>query len=418
MLREVDVASLAVGMYVAELDRPWLETPFPLQGFHLRTLRDVREVAEHCSYVMVDPRRFDPRMAEGHLTIPPPRPADDATPNDSNGSAAKPDVREEELAKSKTHYEDVNQVEDELPAAKLAFEDSADTFREFWRDLSERRRVSLGNLRGAVDPLVDSILRNKDALVTLMRVQHLDRNTHEHCMALAVWGSLLGRQLGLPPDAIKSLALGCSLVDVGKIRLPKQLLYKPGPLTASEFQIVKAHVDYSLQMLEQMGQAPEEVVSIVRWHHERMDGSGYPYGLEGHDIPMFARIAGIVDSYDAMISPRTYAATCSSYEALVELQDHCPAHFQTELVDQFAQAIGLFPNGALIELSTGEVGVVCGQNAGRRLRPKVMIILGTDKSPRAELHIIDLKKLDEQQIRIARELARNEYGIDAREYFL
>jgi HD-GYP domain-containing protein (c-di-GMP phosphodiesterase class II) len=89
-----------------------------------------------------------------------------------------------------------------------------------------------------------------------MRVQHLDRNTHEHCLALAVWGSLLGRQLGLPPDAIKTLALGCSLVDVGKIRVPKQILYKPGPLTPGEYQVVQAHVDYALQMLEQMGEAP------------------------------------------------------------------------------------------------------------------------------------------------------------------
>jgi hypothetical protein len=149
-----------------------------------------------------------------------------------------------------------------------------------------------------------------------------------------------------------------------------------------------------------------------------MDGSGYPDGLAGNATPMFARIAGVVDSYDAMISPRTYAPMCSSYQALVELQDHSPVCFQAELVDQFAQAIGLFPNGALVELSSGEVGVVCGQNAGRRLRPKVMLILDAAKQPRGELCIVDLKLIDEHELRVARELARNEYGIDAAEYFL
>jgi len=113
-----------------------------------------------------------------------------------------------------------------------------------------------------------------------------------------------------------------------------------------------------------------------------------------------------------------YADTCSSYEALVELQDHCPEWFQTELVEAFAQAIGLFPNGALVELSTGEVGVVCGQNPGRRLRPKVMLVLDGQKQPRGELLIIDLKNMGEHEVRVARELARNEYGIDAAEYFL
>jgi HD-GYP domain-containing protein (c-di-GMP phosphodiesterase class II) len=414
MLREVEVAKLSVGMYVAELDRPWLETPFTLQGFYVRSTDDIRRIADFCHAVMVDPRRYDSRLA-GFA----PRSSDHNAGGRQRPKAASsnagPVGAESEAPQP---YQDAADLEEEFPAARDALNASAATFREFWRELTERRKVSINNLRAAVDPLVDSILRNKDALVTLMRVQHLDRNTHEHCMALAVWGSLLGRQLGLPPAEIKLLALGCSLLDIGKVRLPKQMLYKPGPLTATEYAIVQSHVDYSLKMLTDMGDSEDAVVDTVRWHHERMDGSGYPDGLEGGAIPMFARIGGIVDSYDAMISPRSYASTCSSYEALVELQDHCPRHFQIELVDQFAQAIGLFPNGALVELSTGEVGVVCGQNPGRRLRPKIMLILDADKRKRDDLVIVDLKLLDEHDMRVSRELARNEYGIDAQEYFL
>ena len=396
MLREIEVNHLSVGMYVAELDRPWLETPFPLQGFYVRSADDIRRIAEFCNVVRIDPRRHDRKLSF------------DDRHHAANGDAAA----------AGRAYEETATVEEELPAARQALEQNAATFRGFWEQLSARRRVSISNLRIALDPLVESILRNKDALVTLMRVQHLDRNTHEHCIALAVWGSLLGRQLGLPPDEIRLLALGCSLLDVGKVRLPKQMLYKPGPLTASEYAVAQAHVDYSLQMLMDSGDAEDAVVATVRWHHERMDGSGYPNGLKGSAIPMFARIAGIVDTYDAMISPRSYAPTCSSYEALIELQDHCPRHFQPQLVDQFVQAIGLFPNGALVELSTGEVGVVCGQNPGRRLRPKVMLILDAEKRQRDKLTIIDLKLQDEHDVRVARELARNEYGIDAREFFL
>ncbi len=420
MLREVEVGQLAVGMYVAELDRPWLETPFSLQGFYLRSPEDVRQVAEFCHVVRVDPRRYDARLATGGATRRPPLEVDrgNDAPTRLRPAPAARTANERKLPERVKEYRDETAVEDELPVAKKALASGREAFEGLWQAISSRRLVHFADLRQAVDPLVDSILRNKDALVTLMRVQHLDRNTHEHCMALAVWGSLLGRHLGLPPDDVRTLALGCSLVDVGKVRLPKKLLYKPGALSPDEYQIVKSHADYSVAMLENLEDATPAVVDIVRWHHERMDGSGYPDGLAGADIPVFARIAGIVDSYDAMISPRTYADTCSSYGALVELQDHCPAAFQTELVDQFAQAIGLFPNGALVELSTGEVGVICGQNPGRRLRPKVMLILDVAKQPRVDLTIVDLKELDEDDLRISRELARNEYGIDAREYFL
>lgn len=416
MLREVEVRDLSVGMYVAELDRPWLETPFSVQGFYVRSPDDVQRIADFCHTVKVDPRRYDLDMAERSTWS---RPASRARENGDAGSTRP--LREllaEEGYDSVEAYEDVNQVEEELSGAREALEESAATFQHFWEALIARRAVSIANLRAAVDPLVDSLLRNKDALITLMRVRHLDRQTHEHCMALAVWGGLLGRQLGLPPERIKSLALGCALADIGKARLPKQLLYRAGPLRDAEYPVVHAHVDYSLEMLTKMGTVSDEIVGTVRWHHERMNGSGYPDRLEGSAIPMFARIAGIVDSYDAMISARTYAATCSSYQALVELQDRCPLLFQRELVDQFAQAIGLFPNGALVELSTGEVGVVCGQNGGRRLRPKVMLILDTEHNKREKLLIVDLRQLSEEKIWIARELARDEYGIDAQEYFL
>lgn len=415
MLREVEVTNLSVGMYVAELDRPWLETPFSVQGFYVRSPDDVRRIADFCHTVRVDPRRYDVTLvARGR-----PASADVDTGGGTDADPVPRPIRSLAAEGCQTRsYEDRFPAEDELPAARRALETSAATFAQFWEALSARRGVSIDHLRSAVNPLVDSLLRNKDALVTLTRVRYLDRNTHEHCMALAVWGGLLGRQLGLPPEQIKTLALGCSLVDIGKIRLPKQLLYRPGPLSASEYPVVQAHVDYSMRMLSKMGGTSEAVLGIVRWHHERMDGSGYPDGIQGAEIPIFARIAGIVDSYDAMISSRSYAPACSSYQALVELQDNSPVRFQLELVEQFAQAIGLFPNGALVELSTGEVAVVCGQNPGRRLRPKVLLVLDANRRRRDKLVVIDLNQDGEVGVRISRELARNEHGIDAQEYFL
>jgi hypothetical protein len=133
---------------------------------------------------------------------------------------------------------------------------------------------------------------------------------------------------------------------------------------------------------------------------------------------MFARIAGIVDTYDTLVGPRRHGKSRSSFEGLVELQESAPGKFQPELVERFARAVGLFPNGCLVELDTGEVAVVYSQNTGKRLRPRVMVILDRDKRKLDNLVIVDLSAADADALRITRELAVGEYGVDTREYFL
>lgn len=410
MLREVESDDLTVGMYVSELDRPWLDTPFPVQGFYIRSTDDVARVAACCERVFVDPRRYDRRLAEAAAAFDP-RHARRVT---DPGKQVLPEA----LPAPKIRYEDFTSVEDELPVARDAMDASSRFLERFWARISAGQSTQLSEVRSAIDPLVESILRNKDALVALTRVRLADRHTHEHCLAMAVWAGLMGRQLGLPADEVKKLALGCSLIDTGMVRLPPELLRSDEPLSKAERLILRSHVVHSLEMLARMGGTDDDVHGIVRWHHERRDGSGYPDGLEGGDIPMYARIAGILDSYDAMISPRRRASARSSFEALAEIQDLCPVRFQPELVEQYAQAVGLFPSGCLVELSTGEVGVVFSQNTGRRLRPKVMLILDAGKRPRRSLPIVDLKAESEHAVRISRELRPGEYGLNALEYFV
>jgi HD-GYP domain-containing protein (c-di-GMP phosphodiesterase class II) len=415
MLRDVEVSRLAVGMYVAELDRPWLETPFPLQGFFIADVDDIARLQRYCEFVRVDPRRFDFRLGNAAAAgapgsaVPQPRPM--------NSMHRKRAERERKMIDAVT-YEDSSTVEVEFAAARAALEQGREVFAKVWQDLAERRRVSVDQVAEAVDPLVESVLRNKDALVTLLRVQRIDPNVHEHCIALAIWASLLGRQLGLPPEQIRTLALGCSLVDVGMIRITPAILDKADPLTEEETAEYRTHVGHSLEMLDGAENVAPVVHEIVRWHHERMDGSGYPDRLVGNEIPMFARIAGIVDTYDTLIGPKRSAEARSSFESLVEIQDHTPDRFQPELVERFARAIGLFPNGCLVELSSGEVGVVYSQNTGQRLRPRVMVILGPDKQRLDKLVIIDLSAADASELKITRELPVGEYGVDTREYFL
>jgi len=182
-------------------------------------------------------------------------------------------------------------------------------------------------------------------------------------------------------------------------------------------------VDRGLEILRQSAIEDRDVVDIVAGHHEWDDGSGYPRGLLGRKIPLLARIAGMVDAYDAMITPRPWAAARSSFEAIQELQDLANTRFQRELVEQFTAAIGLFPTGSIVELSSGEVGIVTRQNPTRRLRPEIVLILEPDKSRRTHFEVLDL--LSEEHLPdgtpgrwIRRELPRGAFDIKAEDFFL
>ena len=165
------------------------------------------------------------------------------------------------------------------------------------------------------------------------------------------------------------------------------------------------------------------VLEMVAHHHERYNGTGYPAGLSGNDIPVFGRIAGIVDTYDAMITSRPYAEQMSNYDALRQLRVLADVEFQAEIVDQFTRAVGVFPTGTLVELNTGEVAVVIKQNPIRRLRPEIMLITSAAKEMLDDFRIIDLDKekvaaSDRDSLWIETGLAPGSYGIDPTEFYL
>jgi hypothetical protein len=162
---------------------------------------------------------------------------------------------------------------------------------------------------------------------------------------------------------------------------------------------------------------------MVAGHHERYNGTGYPRGLSGGKIPVFARIAGIVDAYDAMTTPRPYAITMSTYDAIRQLNKLAGVEFPEEVVEQFVQAIGVFPVGTLVELNTAEVGIVIAQNRVRRLRPKVMLLLDSNKTPLPNFRIVDLRHQladdsGDSSLWIEQGLAPGDYGLDPSEYYL
>ena len=403
MLEIVKIFSsdLELGMYVSSLDRPWLETPFSLQGFCLETEADIERLQEYCQFVYVDSQKS----------------AQDSTVL-RRKVRNRPRKSTQQLFGQRTlkKYQDGSTWGDEYPRAQQAIQSLSEGIDEIFDSVANGGSLDMVKVKKSVEPMIDSISRNPDACIWLARMKQEDQYTYQHSLGASIWAVALGRQLGLPKSDLRSLAIGGLLFDVGKLQVDKELLNSDKPLTDEEFQQVRDHVNLGVEMIQGSGLMNQDVIDMITYHHERHDGSGYPKKLRGDDIPVFARIAAIVDCYDAITSHRSYARAIPPSTAIKMLYEWKDIDFQAELVEEFIQAVGIYPAGTLVELSSGEVAVVVAEYRTRRLRPKVMVLLDADKQPLAAIRTVDLLNVKEtaagEPLDIVSSLEPDAYGID------
>ena len=538
MLHKTAAKDLKVGHFVAELDRPWMDTPFLLQGFLLEDEEQVTQLRDVCAWAMIDPLRsigaeFErsfkkkpelgrdlgeaPRVVVNHVYVPtsgveapstaPPAPraawrtpapapkktlapvaASRAEAEASSGAAdvllynvRTASEKSQPLAESPTRstpapaknqgggsfwgqmkesvaglfarkqrdkfndgkmsddgdaqpvekprfipesvqitvYHDLVAVENEIGFATETYERTGELLHAVVEDIRIGNDVELDSVEGVIEDMVDSMVRNPDAMMWVAKMREQDLNIYSHGLSVAISLVAFGRHLGYPKDQLAHLGMLGLLLDVGKIKLPRELLDKQNRLTAPEFEMVKKHVDHSVNILHKTPNVHPDIVEGVAQHHERLDGSGYPHGIEGGKISVFGRMAAISDTYAAVTKTRPYAETVSPHEALQMLSSWSGTQFQTDMVEQFIQSIGVFPVGSLVELSTGEVAAIATHNKIKRLRPKVLILTEPDKSHHKFPVMRDLLyDHSATPTYIRRGLPSNSFGLDPREFYL
>ncbi|MGB5540947.1 MAG: HD-GYP domain-containing protein [Gammaproteobacteria bacterium] len=428
MITEVktSIEGLEIGMFVSRLDRPWLKTPFTLQGVQIKTRDDIEKLRKYCNYVYVDVEKGstpDPRfwvLKEGTGNHQQP-----ANARRHNRIPVNVHSRDEFSKVRKQQYSTSTQFTSELETAKDIVKEINTDLKQMLTKLERGGELDIAAVRKGISDMTESIIRNPSAMMWIISLRSLDDYSYSRALSTSVWCATFGRHLGLEKSSIENLALGGLLLDIGKTGLPQELLHKKGPLNPEEFGQIQTHVDLGVKILANSKQPgsggiiPMEALQMVATHHERADGSGYPQSLANNEIPLFGRIAGIVDSYDAMNSRRPHldADAKPPHEAIAELYALRGGKFQAELIEHFIQAVGLYPTGSLVELSTGEVGAVVAINGLRRLRPSVILLLDKDKEPLPQFVMMDLSQASED-ITVAHGLPVGAYGVDMNELFL
>jgi HD-GYP domain-containing protein (c-di-GMP phosphodiesterase class II) len=408
MEHKVNISSLKIGMFVSNLDRPWIDTPFLLEGFHIENEDDLDTLNKFCSFVYIDPSRgivSDDYVVE--------------KPNLKTNSYLERYLQD---SKKKVEYEDTKSSKEELPQATIAIDNATIRIAEMMEGLKEGKNLDIDAIKGVVEPILDSIVRNAEAYRWISMMQKKSGYTYSHSVDNCALAITFGRHMGLPKKDLRTLAIGLLMMDMGNLRVPDQILNKKGRLSDAEYKIIQKHVQHSVDILRDTEGMNEDIVNIAITHHERFDGSGYPYGLQGVHIPVYGRMAAIIDCYDAMTSDRPYSPAQSAYSALQDIYNWRGTSFQPELVEQFLQCMGVYPTGSLIEMTNGEVGIVITQNTTQRMRPKIMLLLNEHKEHLTEYKTIDLAKEFEDSsgypLNVHRGLDPGEHGIDPTEYYL
>ena len=407
--KKVDIEDLRIGAYVSRLDRAWVDTPFMFQGFYIHDGDDIEALRQYCKYVYIDINRT-PLNTEKLQTL------------DYHPASTDERLHSTVMPTKKVHYKDTSSVEEELSHAKTSLVKLTTLIDDIVADVKNNKPINLQAADATIQSMIDSIARNPDAYIWLSRIQNNDEYTYHHAMDVSILALTLGRHLGLSTQELQELAIGTLFFDIGKLKLPPNLLKKPGKLTNEEFALVKKHVDFGVEILESIEGMPVKSVDVARYHHERHNGKGYPDGLDGTHIPVYARIASIADCYCAITRNRSYSPAVSSHEAIKQMYEWSGVDFQPEMIEQFIQCLGIYPTGSLVELSTGEVGAILSQNRVRRLRPKIMLILDQHKVAYEHFPIIDLVKEETDKngdpIEIIATHEPGAFGIDPKSFYL
>jgi len=377
MLKRISVHQLTLGMHLKEFCGSWMEHPFFRSSFVLTDEADIAAIlGSTIKEVWIDcDKGLD--VASGEAAV----------------SEFESETQVEKglmpIANEQRQVAPVSAAQEMDRAANICRR-SKQAVISMFAEARMGNTLEVGGAKLLVEEITDSVSRNPGALISLARLKTADDYTYMHSVAVCAMMVALAKQLGLDETQTRAAGLAGLLHDLGKAVMPMDVLNKPGKLTDGEFSIIKSHPVEGHKMLLGGVNVDPVAIEVCLYHHEKMDGSGYPDGLKGDQISLWARMGAVCDVYDAITSDRPYKSGWDPAESLRKMAEWTKGHFDPRVFQAFVKAMGIYPVGSLVRLSSGRIGVVMEQTVKSLTVPRVKVFFSTKTDMRILPEIIDL----------------------------
>lgn len=398
--QKIDTRDLKKGMYVSELDRPWIESPFIFQGFLITSDQELAQLGHTCKYVYVDVQKSKVEVPQRIVMAAP--------------------IKRKQYEKKETPPVQVT-FEKEFTRAKTIYTDAIETVTKLLFDLRAGNIFSIKDIKKSVIEITGSIMRNPDAMMLLSHIDSKSSHAARHALNVCILSTAFARYLGMDDKQLYELGIGAMLHDVGETRLPDGLIDKQENYTPEELHLMHNHTLEGGDLLSQITDIPQSAITIAMTHHERANSSGYPRRLSNEQITFFAKIVSITDVYDSVTSGTSREPAITSTDALKSMYDWRDELFDGELVELFIQSLGIYPIGSTVQLDSGEIGIVITASSERRLSPTLMLVLDQNKKtyqPPLIINLSQYKTEEQQKYEITSVVRPEDYGIDKTSYIM
>ncbi len=264
------------------------------------------------------------------------------------------------------------EISAEIKQAIEIFDESKDIQKELFSSALNGTTVDLKPVIEVTNKSVDAIFNSPDSLACMVNIREKDEYLLEHSVAVSVYMTIFAYHLKMSKKAVHHLSIGAFLHDIGKIKIPDEILNKPGKLTDEEFTIMKTHANHSIDIIKKTPGISKLSLEIAALHHEKLNGQGYPFQVAGKDIHKYGRMIAICDIFDALTANRCYKDGFPHSKAFSILRELVKSnHLDGKLVEQFIQCVGEFPVGTLVQLESKKLAVVEQRNNKNPISPKV-----------------------------------------------
>ena len=363
-------------MYVRSLDRPWVESPFLFQGFVIEDDETLQQLRSLCEYVFVD-------VEQSRVDVP------ERQDVDHSVSPVASSIQVTEFRS----YQEFRSAARKAGASRML---AGDYLERVFSDVRMGKSMGTADAKNVVSDMVDTISASPNTALWLTNLRQHSEHTAVHCLNVCVLVLAFCKHLGYSREEMEVIGLGALLLDIGKTRTPDHILNKPGRLTREEFAIMKRHPEDGYRLMVETGDVPPQALGIIRLHHERLAGHGYPLGLSGESITRPILMTAIADVYDAVTSDRVYQLGMPPDVALQAMYEKAETNYGRDLMQEFIKCMGIYPVGSLVQLENGATGIVLSAGEHTRLAPRVLLIKDTRGRFYKDRRLVDLARLQTQ----------------------